>query len=243
MDLMDYLCNNPGLQNTIGLKIMTGLDFKSLLLCRFVNSSWLKFVDNPKFWFLMCVRKGLFKNVKEAWIDLINHVYKNGSNSNFKNISLCLMRMYNLSYHLIQTPLLMASDSGNLNVVKYILTLYDDVSWTQTKYKRTAIILASKNGHADVVKVLAFRTPQPNQENVSGLTACHWAVKNRHIKVIKVLAAFTDICTTRSVCCCPMAKDHLGKSLWCYALENGDVVMQKVLANIESHNFHSNTLK
>ena len=211
-------------------------------ICRdqgFVNSSWLKFVDNPKFWFLMSVREGLFKNVKEAWSDLINHVYKNGSNSNFKNISLCLMRMYNRSYHLIQTPLLMASDSGNLNVVKYILTTYDDVSWTQTKYKRTAIILASKNGHADVVKVLAFRTAKPNQEDVSGLTACHWAVKNRHIKVIKILAAFSDICPMAKV----GAKDRFGKSLWFYALENGDVVMQKVLANIESHNFHSNTLK
>ena len=59
--------------------------------------------------------------------------------------------------------------------------------------------------------------------------------QNRHIKVIKILAAFSDICLG--------AKDRFGKSLWFYALENGDVVMQKVLANIESHNFHSNTLK
>ena len=46
---MDYIINNPGLQNIIEL-IFLNLDFEELLVCQLINKSCKEILDNPMFW-------------------------------------------------------------------------------------------------------------------------------------------------------------------------------------------------
>ena len=51
--------NNPGYHH-VAEKMLLSLDFKNLLKCRLVNSTWKNFLDmNPTFWIKKCQQFGL----------------------------------------------------------------------------------------------------------------------------------------------------------------------------------------
>ena len=56
----------------------------------------------------------------------------------------------------------------------------------------TPIYWAAKNGHTEIVKILAPLTDNPNAPNKYGETPIHKAAKNGHREIVKILALFTD---------------------------------------------------
>ena len=63
---MDYIINNPGLQNIIEV-IFLNLDFEELLACQLINKSCQKILDNPMFWLKKWILRGLSKKNQENW--------------------------------------------------------------------------------------------------------------------------------------------------------------------------------
>ena len=55
---MELFITNTGLQH-IGVAIFKYLDHKTLVMCRLVNRSWKKMVDDPRFWLKKCDQTGI----------------------------------------------------------------------------------------------------------------------------------------------------------------------------------------
>ena len=62
--------SNPGYHH-VAEKMLLSLDFKNLLKCRLVNSTWKNFLDmNPTFWIKKCQQFGLRDEICLAWKNL-----------------------------------------------------------------------------------------------------------------------------------------------------------------------------
>ena len=137
---------------------------------------------------------GLFSNVFLSWSDLLKEQTYFGSNQRsneevWKNSSLLLMKMNFHIRHRIQTPMIIAADLGNTIVMQYILSHSKDYMWIKNGYGKSALELASKNGHIDIVRLLV-RLPlgRQNRRNSNGL---RFAAMNGHAKVVKILSLHT----------------------------------------------------
>lgn len=84
------------------------------------------------------------------------------------------------------TPLVIASDKGNLEAVKLLLEYGADLSLKDTNGDN-ALIRAAKKGHLDVVEELLFRKANINSVGQHNSTALMVAVENGHLRVVKLL--------------------------------------------------------
>ncbi len=86
------------------------------------------------------------------------------------------------------TALILASERGNLEIVKFLLKK-SDVKLDQKRFDgATALILASQNGHAKVVEALLAKDPNlASEQTKEGLTSLHLASQQGHLEVVKIL--------------------------------------------------------
>ena len=56
----------------------------------------------------------------------------------------------------------------------------------------TPILIASENGHIDIVKFLASKVDDPNPPNNGGITPIHVATFHGHTEIVKFLATKID---------------------------------------------------
>ena len=79
---------------------------------------------------------------------------------------------------------------GNLKAVRELIDTEANVD-VQDKQRRTALMLASKNGHLDIVKTLvnagAALNLQGNEGGYGGNTALMYACRHGHLEVVKIL--------------------------------------------------------
>ena len=59
---------------------------------------------------------------------------------------------------------------------------------TQTRYGRTAAMVASSKGHVESVKLLHEMKADLNVRNKDGWTAIHWAANGGHTEMLKVMS-------------------------------------------------------
>ena len=58
--------------------------------------------------------------------------------------------------------------------------------------KQSPIYWAARNGHTEIVKILAPLTDNPNAPNTIDETPIYWAARNRHAEIVKILTPFTN---------------------------------------------------
>ena len=56
----------------------------------------------------------------------------------------------------------------------------------------TPIYWAARNGHTEIVEILAPLTGHPNAPNNNGQTPIYWAACQGHTDIVKILASLTD---------------------------------------------------
>ena len=129
--------------------------------------------------------------MQKSWSKFLKELYSANSNENlWENLSLLLMVKRNFHIHLLiqdQTPLIMAADFGNTIITKYIVSHSKDRVWVKNGHGKSAIELASKNGHIGIVKLL-LTVNIPYLENSNALLN---AAMNGHAKIVKILALHT----------------------------------------------------
>ena len=72
----------------------------------------------------------------------------------------------------------------------------------------TPIYQVAKNGHTEIVKILAPLTDNPNAPNENGHTPINWAAQNGHTEIIIILAPLIDN---------PNAPENLGTIQYIYS--------------------------
>jgi ankyrin repeat protein len=80
-----------------------------------------------------------------------------------------------------------ACTSGDLANVTELLDQGVDVNWTYTPFRRTALILACKNGHVEIAKLLLNRGAEINTQDIVGCTALMAASTSGHVAIIQCL--------------------------------------------------------
>jgi len=104
------------------------------------------------------------------------------------------------------------------------------------QYGNTALILASQNGHIEIVKSLLAKGANINEKNLYGITALIWAISEGHIEVVKSLLANGANVNE---------KDKYGTTALIEASSNGHIEIVKSLlangANVNEKDKYGNT--
>lgn len=85
-----------------------------------------------------------------------------------------------------ETPLIVASRSGNLEVAKLLLKTSADVT-SRDKYGWTPLHYASREGHLDIVRILLDDGANVNAKHMGDWTPLHLASWGGHIKIVQLL--------------------------------------------------------
>ncbi len=91
-----------------------------------------------------------------------------------------------------------------------------NVNELNSEYLEPPILIASKNGHTEVVQFLLSRGANVNIQNAMGMTDLLWASVQGHTKIVQLLIGqpFVDL----------NIKNHNGSSPLFKASENGHLV-------------------
>ena len=90
-----------------------------------------------------------------------------------------------------------------------------------THFLYISIYCTARNGHTEIVKILAPLTDNPNAPNNDGYTPIYWAALMGHTEIVKILAPLTDN---------PNAPDEDGVTPIYWAASNGHTEIVKILA-------------
>jgi ankyrin repeat protein len=163
------------------------------------------------------------------------------------------------------TPLMIACEQGNLEIVEYLLSKKADINAIDKEGKNTPLIYAAANGHPKVVELLIKHNANINIKNFCGLTALDLAVVSNNIEVQAVLHAYNalqgdlvNIISKEALLQAVKAgnyefvniaiknkkdieiKDHVGSTLLIHAAESGYVNIVELLiksgANLNTQN-------
>jgi ankyrin repeat protein len=91
-----------------------------------------------------------------------------------------------------KTPLMLAAERGNLNMVRMLIERRSkaelDVTCRSTFcLGNTALLLAAEKGHFEIVKLLLEANANPNATDRNGNTAVHFAAKRGETAILQLL--------------------------------------------------------
>ena len=87
------------------------------------------------------------------------------------------------------SPLFVASQKGNVDLVKVLLEADGNVNQVRTKDGASPLWMASKNGNVDTVKVLIKAGCDVNQARTNGCSPLLISSQNGHVATVKALLA------------------------------------------------------
>ena len=90
---INTIISNPGYDNITQI-IFGCLDHQDQLNVRLVDHSWKAHIDQPHFWIKKLDLKGQTQELRDAWIDLAQHVEKGSTIE--KHLTKCLMTWHKL---------------------------------------------------------------------------------------------------------------------------------------------------
>ena len=121
------------------------------------------------------------------------------------------------------TPLMAASLSGGVDVVKLLILRNADVN-AKDRFSWTPLMIASRSGHVDIVRILLDAGADVNAKTNAGYTALMAAAKQGHPGIVKILLARgADV----------HARDELGWRAITLAERNGHEDIVEMLRNVE----------
>lgn len=92
----------------------------------------------------------------------------------------------NIKFQTGATPLIIASENGHANVVKYLLTRRTDIN-AQNDFGNSALFGAARYGHGNVTELLINKGALVDIENENKTTPLMIASIRGHLYVVKVL--------------------------------------------------------
>ena len=167
---MDTIVSNPGLHH-LAEEVFWNLDVEDLKICAQINQSCNKILQNPMF----CLRKfeRLSKENRKDWIKVIQSV-KNTD----KGIAIISYLKWNFKKD-----------------VMVDLPCYSSPA-VQDEFRMKILEICKKQDSSDedaeIVKIFAPLTDNPNAPNNNGYTPIIWAACNGHTEIVTILAPFTD---------------------------------------------------
>ena len=159
---------NPGLQH-LAKEIFWNLNYSSLEICQQINQSSSQILENPFFWLEKFIRAGsISKKNQEDWTKVIQSVINT-----------------NMEKHIVLYLKWTLKEKGAVDVTIYTNPIVQDEF-------NEKIYWAARNGHTEIVKVLAPLSDNPNEPKIQGCTPINVAARNGHTKIVKILASLTD---------------------------------------------------
>ena len=84
-----------------------------------------------------------------------------------------------------ETALYQSSKIGSAKSVEFLLSRQDvDIEAKSKSAKETPLIVASKNGHADIVEMLMTHGANPDARDSNNYTSLYWARRNNHTETM-----------------------------------------------------------
>ena len=85
------------------------------------------------------------------------------------------------------SPLIYAAALGEYTLVEFLIEHYKASVHSKDKFKRSALIMAIKNGHLDVAKLLLKHGSDFNDKDINENTPLHYAASAGRIDCIELL--------------------------------------------------------
>ena len=230
--IMDHISNHPGLQHIIE-NTFVNLDYKDLMACKLMNKSAKKILDNIMFWLKKWrLRNGLSQKNMADWTKAIKitrntnlapnvdfYIKKVIQNGHFVDIPCFIdeLAIEKFSTGISFDEALIQKDAGILQIMARPML---EKFHAPNENGFTPIHFQARNGHLDVIKVMAPLTENPNMPNKYGQTPIYWAAFGGHTEVIIFLASLTED---------PNLGDGMGSTPIYWAAQNGHLDALKAL--------------
>ena len=177
---------------SIGHKIITFLDTKTMVNCRSVCKLWKNFIDSEKVLILHLVRIMRRRPYNFRFGKVLNISIVNDNGKMLKTL-IQIGRSENLELwqHHVQNVLQFACQMGKVNSVKSILKWYREFDIdlnARNREGRTALTCACLSGHMEVIQVL-LEDPEiePSSTDIQGWTPFMSAIARGQYQVVKMM--------------------------------------------------------
>ena len=183
------LTKNPELQH-LAEDVFFNLNHEDFEEYMEVDESWKKIIYNPSFLLRKCIQLGYFEKTKSAWKTTVQ-LTKSRDEEFLTEHFFDVLNME--TFHPDVSPIYLAAIYGYSKIIQAVAaSSIDDPNTSEGSDGDTPMHAAAREGHLDVIKVLAPLSKNPNAPNSSGWTPIHEAAREGHANVIKVLAPFID---------------------------------------------------
>ena len=244
--VLEKFINIPGLHH-LAENIFLNLKYQDLEACRMIKGTFQLFLDqimeNPLFWLEKYIRRGMSKKNQIQWREIIQmtrdtyigEIILRYLKHNFKLERVvdfnapCYIRKENLvKYYEIVIKVKNEKNFSNVSYDYYhdeIVKILDPTNNPDDlmEGEMSPIYWAARNGHTEILQVLALLTDNPISPDKDGWTLIHEAALEGHTEIVKFLASLTDN---------PNARDKDGLTPIDVATQEGHVEIVKFLASL-----------
>ena len=209
--MLESILNNPGLQH-IAENIFCNLKYEDIEICRLVNHSCKKVLDEPMFWLKKFMRRGISMKDQLDWTKAIQLTKLTNIE---KNVLSYLKKSWQ-NERVVNLPCYI-----NERIVKNSKKLLKKYLKPFINRNFGKLFRACDNGEEGIIQILAPLMQNPNEPDKHGITPIHMAVELNIEPIVQILAP---------VSACANSCDKLGETPIQHAAKNGYARMIRILA-------------
>ena len=209
--MLEIILNNPGLQH-IAENILCNLKYDDLEVCKSVNESWKKVLDEPMFWLKIFIRRGLSMKDQLDWSKAIQLTKR----TSLENNVLSYLKNSSKNQRVVNLPCYI--DEKIVSNSKKLIKKYHKPFNNPNSRK---IFDAGCDGDAGIIQILAPLMQNRDKPNKYGYTPIHGAVELNIEPIVQILAPLAANANAR-------ARNGMIPIIW--AARNGFTGMIRILA-------------